>query len=113
MSAIRSQLNHVVAAAITITASLAVLVIAPNATAWARSSAGMPPRNIIYFGDDGTDTLLLKFVAVEPGDLSAGTPYAARATQNEGQGFGLECIDLGKGNGADIAVVIAALHSPE
>ena len=39
MRAIRSQLSQVIAAAITIAASLTVMVIAPNATAWAQDTA--------------------------------------------------------------------------
>lgn len=138
MRAIRSQLSQVLAAAITIAAGIAVLVIAPNATAWAQDTApwntalsaeeyepiattdgwqenvaDMTDLKTLYFGDDGTNTVLFKFVADEAGDLSAGTLYAAKATQNDDESFGLEWIELGKGNDDDIAEAIATLQLPE
>ena len=73
----------------------------------------MPDLKTVYFGDDGTNTVLFKFVADAAGDLSGGTLYAAKATQNEDQSFGLEWIELGKGNDADIAEAIATLQLPE
>ena len=106
MRAIRSQLSQVVAAAITIAASLAVLVIAPNATAWAQDAAS-PNRHSVaeehstmvrFSLENSTNTVLFKFVADEAGNLSAGTLYAAKATRNEDESLGLEWIELGNGN---------------
>jgi len=121
MRAIRSQLSQVVAAAITIAASLAVLVIAPNATAWAQDTAS-PNRHSVAEEDStmvrfslehSTNTVLFKFVADEAGNLSAGTLYAAKATRNEDERLGLEWIELGNGNDGDIAFAIATLQLPE
>ncbi len=72
----------------------------------------MPDLKTVYFGDDGTNTVLFKFVADEAGDLSAGTLYAAKATQNDDESFGLEWIELGKGNDDDIAEAIATMQLP-
>ncbi len=73
----------------------------------------MPDLKTVYFGDDGTNTVLFKFVADAAGDLSAGTLYAAKATQNDDESFGLEWIELGKGNDDDIAEAIATMQLPE
>jgi len=61
----------------------------------------MPDQKTAYFGDDGTDRILYKFVADTEGDLSAGTLYAAKVTQNEDT-FNLNWIELGKGNDANL-----------
>src|SRR6185369_11793176 len=37
----------------------------------------MPDNKTVYFGDDGTDRVMFKFVADTAKDLSAGTLYAA------------------------------------
>ena len=52
----------------------------------------------VYSGDDGTDVILSKFVADEPGDLSAGTIYAAKVTQKPDDSFDLQWIELARGN---------------
>ncbi|WP_458188451.1 alkaline phosphatase PhoX [Haladaptatus sp. NG-WS-4] len=60
----------------------------------------MPDRKTVYMSDDGTGTVFFKFVADEPGDLSAGTLYAARAKQQGPVGdaaevsFELEWLEL-------------------
>ncbi|WP_227356659.1 PhoX family protein [Haladaptatus salinisoli] len=60
----------------------------------------MPDRKTAYMSDDGTGTVFFKFVADEPGDLSAGTLYAARARQlgptddTADVSFGIEWIEL-------------------
>jgi secreted PhoX family phosphatase len=65
------------------------------------NSVVMPDEQTVYMSDDGTGTVFFKFEADTPGDLSAGTLYAARAKQ---QGpvddaaevsFGLEWVELG------------------
>jgi len=43
----------------------------------------MPDRRTVYLTDDGTNVGLQMFVADIPGDLSAGTLYAARWIQND------------------------------
>ena len=73
----------------------------------------MPDLKTVYHGDDGTDVVFFKFVADEAGDLSAGTLYAARATQGENGSFGLEWLELGHGNDDEIAEAIATLELPE
>ena len=41
----------------------------------------MPDRKTVYLSDDGTDVVFFKFDADTPGDMSAGTLFAARITQ--------------------------------
>ncbi|EMA52783.1 MULTISPECIES: alkaline phosphatase PhoX [Halococcus] len=72
----------------------------------------MPDRRTAYMSDDGTGTVFFKFVADEPGDLSAGTLYAARASQESGDdpaavGFALEWIELAHGDDDEIEEWIA------
>ncbi len=71
------------------------------------NSIVMPDQKTVYHGDDGTDRVLYKFVADVEGDLSAGTLYAAKVTQ-DGDTLNLTWIELGQGNDADIE---AALRS--
>lgn len=59
----------------------------------------MPDERTVYMSDDGTGTVFFKFVADTPGDLSAGTLYAARATQTTGEdvaeiGFDVDWLEL-------------------
>lgn len=68
----------------------------------------MPDQRTVYFGDDGTDRVLYKFVADKAGDLSAGTLYAAKVMQNEAT-LSFNWITLGSGNDADIGKAIAEL----
>ena len=69
----------------------------------------MADNKTVYHGDDGTDVVFFKTVADEAGDLSAGTIYAAKATQNDDGSFNLEWIELGKGTNDEIAEAIRAL----
>ncbi|MFN8531330.1 MAG: DUF839 domain-containing protein [Anaerolineae bacterium] len=66
-----------------------------------------------YFGDDGTNTMMFRFVAAQAGDLSAGTLYAAHVTQQGGTGadhyFLLDWIELGTSTDADVEAAIRAL----
>jgi hypothetical protein len=43
----------------------------------------MPDRRTVYLTDDGTNVGLFMFIADQPGDLSAGTLYAARWVQKD------------------------------
>ncbi len=67
----------------------------------------MPDSKTAYFGDDGTDRVLYKFVADAAGDLSAGTLYAAKITQ-DGETLNLAWVELGKGTDADVLAAIRA-----
>ncbi|MCY7420038.1 MAG: DUF839 domain-containing protein, partial [Chloroflexi bacterium] len=69
----------------------------------------MPDSKTAYFGDDGTDRVLYKFVADTAGDLSAGTLSAAKVTQ-DGDTLGITWIPLGSGNDADIAAGLKAME---
>ncbi len=71
----------------------------------------MPDGKTAYFGDDGTDRILYKFVADTAGDLSAGTLYAAKVTQDKDT-LNLNWIMLGTGNDKDIAAAIRATDQP-
>lgn len=67
----------------------------------------MPDEKTAYLTDDGTGVVFFKFIADQPGDLSAGTLYAAKVTQDEGDdpakvGFDVEWIELAKGDNASI-----------
>ncbi|MEZ4678032.1 MAG: DUF839 domain-containing protein [Caldilineaceae bacterium] len=62
----------------------------------------------VYQSDDGTNRILWKFVASEAGDLSAGTLYAAKITQ-DGETLNVEWIELGTGSDDEIAETIAAM----
>ncbi len=63
------------------------------------NSVVMPDEQTVYLSDDGTGTVFFKFIADEPGDLSAGSLYAASANQERGDdpaevGFTLDWIEL-------------------
>ncbi len=73
----------------------------------------LPDNKTAYFGDDGTNTVMFKFVADEAGDMSAGTLYAAKVTQKPDQSFDLQWIKLGSGNDDEIADAIANFELPK
>jgi PGF-CTERM protein len=59
----------------------------------------MPDERTVYLTDDGYDTVLFKFVADTAGDLSSGTLYAARVTQDNSSdsaitGFDVEWMEM-------------------
>jgi len=59
----------------------------------------MPDERTVYLSDDGYDTVLFKFVADTAGDLSSGTLYSAKVTQDEGSdstttGFAVEWLEM-------------------
>jgi hypothetical protein len=73
----------------------------------------MPDKRTVYQSDDGTDTVFFKFVADRAGDLSAGTLYAAKVTQDLGTnpattGFNVEWVRLGSNSDRAIAAVVAS-----
>lgn len=59
------------------------------------NSVVMPDRRTVYLSDDGTGAVFFKFVADAPGDLSAGTLFAAKVTQLAGPGAPAGRTDLG------------------
>jgi secreted PhoX family phosphatase len=73
-------------------------------------------RRTVYFGDDGSNTVLFRFVADVEGDLSAGTLYAARVTQTGGTGaadhvFELEWLELGHATNDEVSAAIRDLDT--
>lgn len=67
----------------------------------------MPDQKTVYITDDGTNKGFYKFIADTAGDLSAGTLYAAKLTQDgtkdvEKAGFDISWIELGSANNTDI-----------
>ena len=67
----------------------------------------MPDERTVYLSDDGYGTVLFKFVADTAGDLSSGTLYAARATQDESRnsattGFDVEWIEMASSSNSEI-----------
>ena len=67
----------------------------------------MPDNKTVYLSDDGYDTVLYKFVADAPGDLSKGTLYAAKLIQDSTRdssttGFDVEWIKLASSSNAEI-----------
>lgn len=72
----------------------------------------MPDERTVYLSDDGTGTVFFKFVADTPGDLSAGTLSAARATQTMGEavdeiGFDIEWLELASASNDEIEAWVA------
>lgn len=49
----------------------------------------MPDRKTVYISDDGTNVGLFRFVASQPGDLSAGALWVAQWNQKDARGAGL------------------------
>lgn len=72
----------------------------------------MPDKKTVYFGDDGSYCTFFKFVADEAGDLSSGTLYAAKLTQDDTSdpaeaGFDIQWIELAHGSDDEIESWIA------
>lgn len=76
------------------------------------NSVVMPDEKTVFLSDDGTGVVFFKFVADTAGDLSAGTIYAAQATQTGTSnnpayaGFDLTWIALGSGDEATLEAAI-------
>ncbi|HIF16175.1 MAG TPA: DUF839 domain-containing protein [Candidatus Poseidoniales archaeon] len=67
----------------------------------------MPDERTVYLSDDGYDTVLFKFVADAAEDLSSGTLYAARVTQDDSSdsattGFDVEWMEMASSSNSDI-----------
>ncbi|BFM11245.1 hypothetical protein R50072_13980 [Simiduia litorea] len=72
----------------------------------------MPDQKTVYLTDDGTNKAFYKFVATNAGDLSAGTLYAAKVTQDATSdtaraGMNISWIELGSATNAQLATWIA------
>lgn len=70
----------------------------------------MPDRTTVYITDDGTNVGLFRFVADKEADLSAGRLFAAKWVQTSDENGGaaaLEWVDLGHGDDAAVAALIA------
>lgn len=73
----------------------------------------MPDGKTVYLSQDDTGGVLFKFVADTPEDLSAGTLYGAKLTQDVGQndpattGFDVAWVELGHGDNTMIEAWIA------
>ncbi|NWO07146.1 MAG: DUF839 domain-containing protein [Alteromonadaceae bacterium] len=72
----------------------------------------MPDEKTVYLSDDGTGTVFFKFIADNAGDLTSGTLYAAKATQDDTSdptvaGFDIDWIELASGDNATIESWIA------
>jgi len=66
----------------------------------------MPDHKTAFLTDDGRFTGFYMFIADQPGDLSAGTLYAAKWVQTDGAGLGkanLIWINLGHATSGDVA----------
>jgi uncharacterized protein len=75
----------------------------------------MPDHKTVYLSDDGTGVVFFKFVADTAGDLSSGTLYAAKVTQQAAPGadaastgFDVAWIELAHASEAEIETWIAA-----
>jgi secreted PhoX family phosphatase len=69
----------------------------------------MPDKRTVYQGDDGTYNVMTMFVADNPGDLSAGTLYAAKWNQTSADNGGeaeLTWFKLGHASDSDIAAMV-------
>ncbi|PKI13984.1 PhoX family protein [Colwellia sp. 12G3] len=71
------------------------------------NSVVMPDWKTVYTTDDGSNKAFYKFVATNAGDLSAGTLYAAKLTQDATSdpakaGFNIQWIELGSSNNTQI-----------
>ena len=69
----------------------------------------MPDGKTVYYGNDGTDRVLHKFVADEPGNLDAGTLYAAKAAQQADGSFALSWLELGHSTSEEVYAAIREL----
>lgn len=72
------------------------------------NATAMPDGRTVYLSQDDTGGVLFKFVADVANDLSAGTLYGAKLTQDEGlndpavTGFDVEWVELASGDNATI-----------
>jgi secreted PhoX family phosphatase len=69
----------------------------------------MPDEQTVYISDDGTNVGLFRYEAATPGDLSAGTLYAAKYNETDTAGMGaadLTWVELGTASGTEIRTII-------
>lgn len=77
------------------------------------NSVVMPDKRTVYSSQDDTGGVMFKFIADQPEDLSAGTLYGAKLTQDAGlneptvTGFDVEWVELATGSNAEIETWIA------
>lgn len=77
------------------------------------NSVVMPDRRTVYSSQDDTGGVLFKFIADQPEDLSSGTLYGAKLTQDAGlndpavTGFDIEWVELASNTNAQIETWIA------
>ncbi len=71
----------------------------------------MPDARTTYYGDDGTDRVLYKFVADEADNLDAGTLYAAKVKQRANGSFNLKWLKLGHGVSDEVYAGIRKLDT--
>ena len=83
------------------------------------NSIVMPDRKTVYLSQDDTNGVLFKFVADTAEDLSAGTLYGAKLTQDSGSteplttGFDIQWLPLAHGTDAEIEAWIAEYDNVE
>ena len=76
----------------------------------------MPDLRTVFLSDDGSGTVLFKFIADTAGDMSSGSLYAAKATQSAGvtdpaeAAFAIEWVKLATGTEAAIEAAIASFQ---
>jgi len=86
------------------------------------NSVVMPDDKTVYLTDDGGSRAFFKFVADQAGDLSSGTLYAARVSQDRNEkgemirdnavaGFNINWVELAHGTDAEIGNWIAEFDS--
>lgn len=77
------------------------------------NSVVMPDERTVYSSQDDTGGVLFKFVADQPKDLSSGTLYGAKLTQDKGlndpavTGFDVTWVEIASGTNAEIEAWIA------
>ncbi|MBY6185729.1 DUF839 domain-containing protein [Marinobacter hydrocarbonoclasticus] len=73
----------------------------------------MPDQRTVYLSQDDTGGVMFKFVADAAGDLTSGTLYAAKLTQDAGStepqttGFDVEWVEMGSANNDEVEAWIA------
>ncbi|MBY6094899.1 alkaline phosphatase PhoX [Ferrimonas balearica] len=73
----------------------------------------MPDQRTVYLSQDDTGGVMFKFVADAAGDLSSGTLYAAKLTQDAGSneplttGFDVSWVEMGSANNDEVEAWIA------
>ncbi|AZZ96054.1 alkaline phosphatase PhoX [Pseudoalteromonas sp. R3] len=77
------------------------------------NSVVMPDERTVYSSQDDTGGVLFKFIADQPKDLSSGTLYGAKLTQDKGlndpavTGFDVTWVEIASGTNAEIEAWIA------